>query len=243
MARNVVVNNDIYERMGEGWYGAADNPVALLRAEHALVDPWVLENLPAQAEVLDIGCGGGFLSNFLARAGCRVTGLDASPASLAVARAHDATGRVSYHEGNAYALPFADSSFDVVCAMDFLEHVDEPQRVIAEAARVLKPGGRFFFHTFSRTWLAWVVVIKLVEWFVPNTERDMHVLHLFLKPSELRALCARCGLGVREFRGTCLCLTPRFLASLLFKRQVPPDTRFVFTRFLGLGYVGYADKR
>src|SRR6201999_1216443 len=112
----------------------------------------------------------------------RVTGLDASPESLVVAARHDETGSVRYERGDALALPYADASFDAVCAMDFLEHVEEPARVVAECSRVLRPGGLFFFHTFNRSFLAWLVVIKGVEWFVRNTPRDMHVLRLFIPP-------------------------------------------------------------
>ena len=65
----------------------------------------------------------------------------------------------------------------------------ESEVEFAEMARVLRPGGLLFFHTFNRSWLAWLVVIKGVEWFVRNTPKDMHVLHLFLKPSEVEAMC------------------------------------------------------
>ena len=74
-------------------------------------------------------------------------GLDTTPESLEVARQHDRTSSVRYHLGDACALPYADHSFDVVCAMDLLEHVEEPAPLIAEVERVLRPDGLFFFHT------------------------------------------------------------------------------------------------
>ena len=70
--------------------------------------------------------------------------------SLAVARQFDNTNSVNYDYGNAYELPYNDAHFDAVCCMDFLEHVEKPDRVIAEASRVLRSGGLFFFHTFNR---------------------------------------------------------------------------------------------
>ncbi len=242
----VQVNNRVYDSLGERWYRADDDPIALLRAESKLRNPWIAKELarsfPSGAEVLDIGCGGGFLSNYLAAQGHRVVGLDASRDALDVARLYDESGLVRYEQGDALNLPFADASFEAVCAMDFLEHVERPERVIEEAARVLKPSGLFFFHTFNRSFLAWLIVIKGVEWFVRNTPRNLHVLRLFLKPAEVRAACAKHGLCAVELRG----VRPAFgLAfwKLLLTRRVFPDFGFKFTRSVGLGFSGVASKR
>jgi 2-polyprenyl-6-hydroxyphenyl methylase/3-demethylubiquinone-9 3-methyltransferase len=236
------VDNTIYTRLGERWYAADDDPVALLRAEARLRNPWVAEQVGAAAcSVLDVGCGGGFLSNHLASLGHRVTGLDASDEALQVASRHDASRSVTYRQGDALALPFPDATFDVVCAMDFLEHVEDPARAVAEAARVLKPSGRFFFHTFSRNLLAWLIVIKGVEWFVKNTPRDMHVLRLFVNPAELRAACEASGMKVVEMIGVRPALDRHFL-QMLMTRVVPPGFTFVHTPSLLLGYSGFARK-
>jgi 2-polyprenyl-6-hydroxyphenyl methylase/3-demethylubiquinone-9 3-methyltransferase len=240
------VNNDIYAKLGDRWYEADDDPVALLRAEAALRNPWVAEQIaenlgPSPCSVLDIGCGGGFLANYLAGVGHRVTGLDADSSSLAVAADHDKTATVAYACADARSLPYADGSFQVVCAMDFLEHIDEPEQVIAEAARVLAPGGLFFFHTFNRNWLAWLVVIKGVEWFVKNTPVDMHVLRLFLKPDEVTAMCRSHGLTPITVVGSRPKLGAPFW-TMLRTRVVPRDFAFTFTRGTRLGYSGYARK-
>ena len=243
----VPVNNDIYDQLGERWYGADDDPVALLRAESRLRNPWLTERLRAHsggaAQVLDIGCGGGFLSNHLAGEGFDVTGVDASQASLDVAVRHDLSGKVRYLLGDALALPFADGSFDAVCALDFLEHVEDPARVVAEAARVLKPGGLFFFHTFNRNPLAWLVVIKGVEWFVKNTPRHMHVLRLFIKPRELERLCRAQGLHFTELHGSAPVVFSWAFWRMLLTRSVPPNFRFQFTPSTALSYTGYAERR
>src|SRR5215470_16907682 len=107
------VNNDIYDHLGERWYTARDDPIALLRAEARARDPWIAAGIrqafpSGEVKVLDIGCGGGFLSNYLAEAGFTVTGLDAAAESLTIAQLHDSTGRVCYHLGNAYRLPYAN---------------------------------------------------------------------------------------------------------------------------------------
>jgi 2-polyprenyl-6-hydroxyphenyl methylase/3-demethylubiquinone-9 3-methyltransferase len=241
------VNNDIYEALGERWYAADDDPVALLRAESRLRNPWLAARLNERcgegARVLDVGCGAGFSANYLARAGFEVSGIDASPESLAVAARHDETRSVRYQLGDALWLPHANASFDAVCAMDFLEHVEDPGAVIAECSRVLRPGGVFFFHTFNRNLLAWLVVIKGVEWFVKNTPRDMHILRLFIRPDEIRALCRDRQLAVTELLGSKpVILTPSFW-RMLATGAVPRDFRFEFSKSTLLAYTGYAERR
>ncbi len=241
------INNAIYDSLGERWYEAQDDPVALLRAESACRAPWIAGEVASTfggrpARALDVGCGAGFLANELARQGHQVTGIDASEASLKAAAQHDLTGAVRYVVGDARSLPFAARSFDVVTAMDFLEHVDAPALVISEAARVLVPGGLFFFHTFNRNWLSWLVVIKGVEWFVKNTPRDLHVLRLFLKPEEVRAMCAASQLPVRELRGLEPVLRSRAFLRLLFTGVVPRDFAFRFTASTRMAYSGVATR-
>jgi 2-polyprenyl-6-hydroxyphenyl methylase / 3-demethylubiquinone-9 3-methyltransferase len=243
-AISIPVNNRIYDELGERWYAANDDPVALLRAESRLRNPWVaqtiIRNHGPSASVLDVGCGAGFLSNHLAREGFAVTGLDASQDSIDVAARHDATKQAQYLLGDALRLPFPDASFDVVCAMDFLEHVEEPAKAVAEMARVLKPGGTFFFHTFNRNPLAWLVIIKGVEWFVKNTPPHMHVLRLFIKPRELSAMCEAQGLAVTELHGSEPVVFSWAFWRMLLTRVVPVDFRFRFSKSTLLAYTGYA---
>jgi 2-polyprenyl-6-hydroxyphenyl methylase/3-demethylubiquinone-9 3-methyltransferase len=237
------VNNDWYADLGARWYEAQDTPIALLRAEARHRNPWIASEIArvvgAQARVLDLGCGAGLLANDLAARGYRVAGLDSTPENLDVARARDATRSVEYRRGDATCLPYADASFDVVCAMDLLEHVDHPERLVAEAARVLAPGGMFFFHTFNRTWQANLIVIKGVEWFVKNTPADLHVHHLFVRPDELDAMCRTHGLDIALVHGS----RPRFrwpLWRMLATGKVGDDFEFTFTPSTKIGYTGYA---
>lgn len=242
-----MIDNDVYETLGERWYSAKDDPVALLRAEARLRNPWLVERiangLGSGQRVLDIGCGGGFTANHLAREGHRVTGIDLSPGSLAVARRHDATGGVCYLRADALALPFPDASFDAACAMDFLEHTEDPARAVREAARVLRAGGLFFFHTFNRNLLSRLLVIKGVECFVKNTPKNLHVHSLFIPPSSLRAHCAEAGLDVEEMRGVAPVVASRAFIELLLTREVPEEFRFRFTDSLRMAYLGVASRR
>jgi len=242
-----VVNNAFYNLYGDRWYTAKDDPIALLRAETRVKFPWVLKKLkhlglhPKETSILDVGCGAGFLANPLAGEGYQVTGIDMSEDSLSVARRFDSTKSVNYMHADAYSLPFPDHSFDVVTAMDFLEHVEDPASVIKELSRVLKPGGIFIFHTFNRNFLAYLVIIKLVEWLVKNTPKNMHILRLFIKPAELLGHCRSAGLKEDELIG----IRPKF--SKISWRDIKygevPDTfEFKLTSSLKLSYMGSAIK-
>ena len=126
--------------------------------------------------------------------------------------------------------------------MDFLEHVEGPARVVAEAARVLHPRGLFFFHTFNRNTLAWLVVIKGVEWFVKNTPKDMHVLRLFIRPTELRRMCQASGLKVVELHGSAPVVGALAFWKMLATRVVPRDFRFRFAKSTRIAYTGFAER-
>lgn len=241
------INNALYDELGERWYTATDNPVALLRAESRLRTSWVVSELQAHfgerpLAILDVACGGGFLANPLAEAGHGVTGIDLSRDSLEVAQRHDPTHSVTYLPMDARRLTFPDGQFDVVCMMDFLEHLSERDEVIREASRVLRPGGWFFFHTFNRTPISRLIAIKGVAWFVKNTPDNMHVYELFLKPSELNELCARHRLVIEEITG----VRPRVFTwaflKLLFTGRVSDRFQFEFTRSQRIGYCGRARK-
>jgi 2-polyprenyl-6-hydroxyphenyl methylase/3-demethylubiquinone-9 3-methyltransferase len=244
--RSQTVNNAFYDELGEGWYDDIDHPIALLRAENKVRIPWIIGEIDSQFKrpvaVLDVGCGAGLLTNALAVAGHLVSGIDLSETSLETARRHDQTGQVRYRVANAYSLPFADASFDVVCATDVLEHVEEPHRLIAEASRVLKPNGLFFFHTFNRNPLSYLVIIKGVDWFVRNAPKHMHVYSLFIKPKELRHLCLQQSLHVQSIVGfRPIVSLPLF--RMIFTRRVPPNFSFRFSKSLATGYCGFAQKQ
>lgn len=236
------INNDFYEELSEQWYTAWDHPIALLRAENALRIPWIISQIGKKRIVLDIGCGAGMLTNALAKAGHKVFGVDLSQESLRVAKERDETKTVSYQVANGYSLPYPAASFDVVCAMDVLEHVEEPQLLIAEASRVLAPGGLFFFHTFNRNWLSYLLVIKGVDWFVKNAPKNMHVYPLFIKPHELKDMLREQNLAVKTMQGFRPKIGSRPFFRLLFKRQISPDFSFCFSKSLKTGYCGYAEK-
>ena len=243
------INNSIYCQLGRKWYEADDDPIALLRAEARFRNPWIFKQMILQgmklgkSKLLDIGCGGGFLSNTLAKKGVQVTGIDISEDAISIAKQYDTTKKVHYFKGDAYNLPFLKNSFDFVCAMDFLEHVNNPEKVIQEASRVLKPGGSFFFYTFNRNFLSWLLIIKGVELILKKTPQNLHVYHLFLKPKEIQNYCNKHDLKVKIFQG----VGPKILHSsflhFILKRKVPSNFSFTYKNSLRIGYLGHAIKK
>lgn len=240
------INNEFYEDLGIDWYLSTSHPIALLRAENAARAPWIIEiiskNFSETQKILDIGCGGGFLTNPLAACGHRVTGIDLSLSSLQAAQAQDTTGTVHYLRADAYALPFKNESFDVVTALDLLEHVEDPEKVILEASRVLRKNGLFFFHTFNRNWISYLVVIKGIEWVLSTTPERMHVYELFIKPKELQNMCKNAQIMPLELRGLQPKLFTKALWRMLLTRRVPKDFCFKFSPSLLTGYIGYGKK-
>jgi len=160
----------------------------------------------ARQRALDIGCGGGILAEALAREGAVVTGIDPSERSIAVARAHarDARVPVEYRLGTAETLESTlgeSARFDLVFAVDVLEHVDDVQRTIAAIARVLAPGGGLGFLTHNRTPQAFLDLIWDEEYVRHSMPQGFHEFARFITPAELRDLLARHGMVVQEMKG------------------------------------------
>ncbi len=244
MEKKVKINNACYDDFGKRWYEEGnDHPIALLRAENRARLPWINRIIEehfgtSPLKILDVGCGGGLVCNELIKKGHAVTGVDLSLPSLEIAKERDSTKRVNYLEANALELPFENSTFDIVCSMDFLEHVEDPERAVKESSRVLKPNGLFFFHTFNRNFLSYLVIIKGVEWFVRKTPKNLHLYNLFIKPSELKEMGAKNGLYPGSLQG----LSPKCslpLLKMLLTRRVPPNLEFQFTSSSPCGYSGF----
>ena len=155
-------------------------------------------------KVLDVGCGGGLLSEAMARAGAQVTGIDMSQAPLSAAMAHMRISgvpidyRLSTAEDFASAFPH---SFDVVTCMELLEHVPDPGSVVRACGRLVKPGGSVFFATLNRNIKSFLFVIVAAEYLLGMLERGTHTWRRFIKPSELTVWGEEVGLSCRDLTG------------------------------------------
>lgn len=156
------------------------------------------------ARVLDVGCGGGLLSEALAAEGADVAAIDLAREVLDVARLHalESGARVDYREVSAEALADAEpASFDVVACMEMLEHVPDPAQVIAACARLLKPGGMFFGSTINRSGKAFALAIVGAEYLLGLLPRGTHRYAQFIRPSEFGAWLRAGGFALRDVRG------------------------------------------
>jgi 2-polyprenyl-6-hydroxyphenyl methylase/3-demethylubiquinone-9 3-methyltransferase len=212
---------DQFERLGAEWWSESGpmrplhrmNPVRVRWMRDAMIehfagldgaerDPASLRSLEGLS-ILDIGCGGGILCEPLSRLGADVLGIDPGEANIAIARAHaEETGApAQYRATTAETLAAEGARFDVVCAMEVVEHVVDPAAFIATAASMVKPGGLFFCSTLNRTAKSFALAIVgaeyVLRWVAPGT----HQWEKFITPDELEDAITAAGLDLFALSG------------------------------------------
>lgn len=154
-------------------------------------------------KLLDVGCGGGVLSEPMARLGAGVTGLDPAPTNIAVARLHaERSGlAIDYRQETVEALAARGEAFDVVLAMEVVEHVADVQAFVEALCAVVKPGGLLVMATINRTLKAYALAIVGAEYVLRWLPRGTHDWEKFVTPDELSAAIEQCGLAVADCTG------------------------------------------
>jgi 2-polyprenyl-6-hydroxyphenyl methylase/3-demethylubiquinone-9 3-methyltransferase len=167
---------------------------------------WIQSYGPLKGKrVLDVGCGGGILSDSMARKGAHVVGIDLAKKALRVAQIHALeaqTPDVEYREVSAEALASAEpESFDAVTCMEMLEHVPDPASVVRACSRLVKPGGMVFISTINRNAKSFLFAIVGAEYVLNMLPRGTHEYMKFIRPSEMASYCRAAGLDVAGSRG------------------------------------------
>lgn len=166
---------------------------------------WIEEHVTlAGKNVLDIGCGGGILSEGMAYRGAKVTGIDMGEAPLAVAKLHQLESPVKVEYFKSTAEEFAEqhpAEYDVVTCLEMLEHVPDPASVIRACYKLVKPTGDVFFSSINRNPKSFLFAIIGAEYILRLLPRGTHDYQKFIRPSELATWCRDTGLNVQDMIG------------------------------------------
>lgn len=212
---------DQFERLGARWWSESGpmrplhrmNPVRVRWMRDAMIDhfaaldggerdPDSLRSLEGLS-ILDVGCGGGILCEPLSRLGADVLGVDPAAGNIEIARAHaEETGApAKYRATTAEDLAAEGARFDVVCAMEVVEHVVDPAAFVAVACSMVKPGGLFFASTLNRTAKSFALAIIGAEYVLRWVPRGTHQWEKFVTPAELEDAIKAAGLDLHALAG------------------------------------------
>ena len=195
---------DRFNELAHRWWDP-DGPQKALHALNPARLGYITERASLQgARVLDVGCGGGLLSESMAAAGADVTAIDLAPDLLKIARLHglESGVKVDYRQVPAESLAEElPATFDVIACMEMLEHVPSPPSVLAACATMLKPGGRLFLSTLNRTPAAFALAIVGAEYVARLLPKGTHQYRDFIKPSELATWLRETNLELEDVSG------------------------------------------
>ncbi len=244
------VNNDFYEGLHADWWTAEDHMVVFLRQESKIKFEYLQSQVSAQTDslaglrVLDVAAGAGFISIPALVEGAEVTALDLSASSLAeLEKRASLAGVASGLTCTQQDLRQADwdlGQFDLILLFDILEHIPQPELLIAKCAKALKPNGKLFFHTLNRSLSCWFLYLWLVPTMIRHCPPDLHRHESNIKPSELLLWLEQSGLVLGDMRGLTTPLAQAGVWELLTTRSVRSPLHFEFTADLSLGYLGWA---
>ena len=218
-----------FAAVGQDWWSSSSNsgtgplhamnPVRVSFIREAMAKQLSTQSLPPDAQIqnadiLDVGCGGGILSEALARLGAKVTSIDPSGENIAVAHAHSrmdpATTSINYQQTTVEAMASSGRLFDAVCALEVIEHVDTPLAFVTACGACLKPGGSLFLSTMNRTGKSYAIAILGAEYITRMVPMGTHDWNKFITPGELSLMLEShpLGLKVTKQQGLILSIDP-----------------------------------
>lgn len=186
---------DIFEDHGDDWW-QPDGTFWTLHRIQPLRFKWIKNHLPDHGAALDIGCGGGLMAEDLCLQGFNVTAIDGSKSAIHCARKHAKTNqiKIDYRHGFLENILQPDETFDVICLLEVLEHVDQPQQLLHRAINHLNPNGRLFCSTLNRNVFSFFANIIAVEYLLQWLPVGTHQYDRMIKPSELNQWALDSGL-------------------------------------------------
>lgn len=193
-----------FERMANRWWDPDGDFKPLHQMNPIRANYIDLKAKVAEKTLLDVGCGGGLLSEAMAQRGADVSAIDMGDAPLEVARLHAKEQGLNIHYKKMTAEELADKqpgNFDVVTCLEMLEHVPNPQSIIEACMRLIKPGGQLFLSTINRTPKAYAVTILGAEYILKWLPKGTHEYNKFIRPSELACWARECGLTLNDVVG------------------------------------------
>lgn len=195
---------DQFNTMAGEWWDP-DGPCAPLHALNPIRHKYIQKTLTLEnASILDIGCGGGLLTEAMAKNKAHVIGIDAAEKCIAIAKAHAKESNLDIHYQITTAETFAQTHaahFDAITCMELLEHVPDPLSLIQACATMLKPGGQLYLSTLNRTLKAYLFAIIGAEFVLKLLPKRTHHYDQFIRPSELALWLQQSQLQLVDLQG------------------------------------------
>ncbi|HLB06034.1 MAG TPA: bifunctional 2-polyprenyl-6-hydroxyphenol methylase/3-demethylubiquinol 3-O-methyltransferase UbiG [Thermodesulfobacteriota bacterium] len=219
-----------FNKYGRDWWNPEGGMFALHMINNLRFDYFkgILGEITGRT-VLDIGCGGGLLSEEFAKAGARVTGIDLSPTAIDAAKEHAGKSGLIIDYRNCPMKELVDKGevFDIVICAEMLEHVDDLALTLKESSRLLKDGGYYLFETINKTLKAKFLAVFMAENVLNFVARGTHDYNKFIKPSTLVNLLRQNGIEVKEIKGMSFDIL---------------DRKFKISNSTGVNYIGHGIK-
>lgn len=239
-----MVNNQFYDSLD--WWKANDHMIVFLREESKIKIDYIQKSFPVlqNKKILDLGCGAGFISVPLAKMGAKVTALDLSAESLKIlekkAKEENIENNIQTLKVDVLETLNLPEKYDLILALDVLEHVSQPNKIIINAAKNLKQDGLFIYHTLNKSFWCWFLYLQIIPRLIKYDPKDVHVHQFNIKPQQMKTWLEEYNFQFIEQIGIHAPFFQKAVWELLTQRKLLSRLDFEYTSNLSLGYLGKA---